>query len=168
MTGPVVLVGAPGAGKSTVGALLARALRTTFTDTDDLVEEAAGKSVAEIFVDDGEPAFRVLEAESVDRALATDGVVALGGGAVMSTSVRKALAGQRVVWLEVGLAEAVRRTGLGVSRPVLLGNVRGQMADLLKTRNAVYEDVATQRVLTDGTEPATVADEVARAIEGDV
>lgn len=168
MSPRVVLIGAPGSGKSTVAALLGQRWGCPVIDTDAEIERMTGKSIAEVFVDDGEPAFRDLEAEAVDRALATDGVVALGGGAVMSAEVREALAGQHVVWLEVGLADAVRRTGLGVSRPILLGNVRGQMADLLKTRNAVYENVATRRVLTDGTEPATVADEVARAIEGDV
>lgn len=165
MTGPVVLVGAPGAGKSTVGALLARALRTTFTDTDDLVEEATGKSVAEIFVDDGEPAFRALERAAVGRGLAGPaGVLALGGGAVLDPATRAALASHTVVHLEVGLAGAAQRVGLNRDRPLLLGNPRSQLKRLMDERRPLYAEVAVLTVDTDGRSAAQVAEAVVAAL----
>lgn len=156
-----VLVGTMGAGKSTVGRLLARSLGVGFADTDELVEEQAGKPVQEIFVDDGEPAFRSLEKATVARALTEhDGVLSLGGGAVLDPDTRALLAGHTVVFLRVGLAEAVKRVGLGVGRPLLLGNVRSRVKQLLDERTPVYEDVARISVDTDGRTPQDVAAEI--------
>jgi shikimate kinase len=162
----VVLVGPMGAGKTTVGRLLAERWGVGFRDTDRDVEERAGRSVADLFVEDGEPAFRALEREAVATALAGhDGVLALGGGAVMDPATREALAGHRVVFLRVGLADAAQRVGLGVSRPLLLGNVRGRMKQLLDERTPVYEAVAQWTVDTDGRTAAEVADEIADLME---
>jgi shikimate kinase len=166
MTPRVVLVGAMGAGKSTVGRLVADALGVGFLDTDEVVEAEVGRTVAEIFVDDGEAFFRDLERKAVATALAGhDGVLALGGGAVLDPDTRKLLEGHRVVFLRVGLSDAARRVGLGVSRPLLLGNVRGRIKQLLDERAPVYEAVAVHVVDTDGRTAAEVADQVRALVE---
>jgi shikimate kinase len=163
----LVLVGPMGAGKSTVAALLAQKWSVAARDTDDDVEREAGASVAEIFVDRGEQAFRALELEAVRRALAEhDGVLALGGGAVLAEETRALLRGRTVVFLDVGLADAVKRVGLGSGRPLLLGNVRGTLRALLAERHPVYLAVATHRVDTSGRTPEEVADEVLTLVEG--
>lgn len=151
-TGPrVVLVGTMGAGKTTVGRRLAQLWRVGFRDTDEDVEQAAGRPVPDIFVESGEAAFRELERAAVARALLEhDGVLALGGGAVLDPTTRERLVGHPVVFLRVGLADAARRVGLGVSRPLLLGNVRGRMKQLIDERTPVYESVAQHVVDTDG------------------
>jgi shikimate kinase len=162
----VVLVGAMGAGKTTVGSRLAERLGVGFRDTDADVEAAEGRSVADIFVESGEQHFRALERAAVARALGThDGVLALGGGAVMDAQTRAALAGHRVVFLRVGLAAAADRVGLGVSRPLLLGNVRGTIKRLLDERTPVYESVATHVVDTDGLDPEQVAAQVLAVVQ---
>ena len=164
----VVLVGSMGAGKTTVGRLVAAALAADFLDTDELVERKAGRTVSEIFVDDGEPHFRALEREAVAEALAThDGVLALGGGAVLDGTTRELLDGHRVVFLRVGLTHAASRVGLGVSRPLLLGNVRGRIKQLLDERAPVYESVARHVVDTDGLSAQDVADQVRAVVEED-
>ena len=156
-----VLVGAMGAGKTTVGRILGRKLGVGFLDSDHAIEEAAGKSVQDIFVDDGEAAFRALERDTVARLLLEhDGVLSLGGGAVLDPATRELLAGQRVVFLRVGLAEAVKRVGLGTGRPLLLGNVRARVKQLLEERNPVYEQLARFTVDTDGRSPEDVATEI--------
>lgn len=163
----VVLVGPMGAGKTTVAELLATAWGTTARDTDRDVEAAAGRPISDIFIDSGEDAFRALERSAVADALAThDGVLALGGGAVLDPGTRELLSGHRVVFLRVGLSDAVKRVGLGTSRPLLLGNVRGRIKALLDERTPVYESVATVVVDTDGRSPQDVAEEILAALEG--
>lgn len=168
-TGPsAILIGPPGAGKSTVGVLLARRLGLSFTDTDEMVEEAAGKPVADIFITDGEPAFREMERVAVARALAAGpGIVALGGGAIMDPGTQERLAGQRVVYLETGFAAAAKRIGMDQPRPLLLGNPRARLKALLDERLPVYERLAWLRVATDERDPAEIVAEVAAAIAGD-
>ena len=170
MTRPrVVLVGPMGAGKTTVAALLAEAWGLPVRDTDADVEAADGRTVADIFVESGEATFRDLETKAVADALAThDGVLALGGGAVLAESTRDLLQGHAVVFLRVGLTEAVKRVGLGVGRPLLLGNVRGRIKALLDERRPVYEEVATFVVRTDDRSADQVADEVAARVEEDL
>lgn len=152
MTGPVaVVVGPPGAGKTTVGEALAVALGVGFRDTDADIVAALGKSVGEIFTEDGEQAFRAAEEDAVARALAEhDGVLSLGGGAVLSARTRARLAEHTVVFLNVGLAEGVRRTGLSTARPLLAGvNPRAKFKELLDARLPLYREVATVEVDTD-------------------
>lgn len=163
-----VIIGPPGSGKSTVGAGLAERLGVTLRDTDADVERAAGKPIGEIFIDDGEERFRELERAAVAEALAEhDGVVALGGGAVLAAETQDLLAGHTVVYLRVGLAEAIKRVGLASARPLLVLNPRSQMRKLLEERLPIYERLGTVEVDTDGREPADVVDEVVRALEGD-
>lgn len=158
---PIVLVGAPGSGTSTVGELLAAALGRGFLDVDAVIEQRAGKPIPEIFVDDGEQAFRALEeATTIELLDHRDLVLSLGSGAVLSAAIRQALAGNRVVWLQVSAGTAVDRIGLGAARPPQLGNVRGRLIQLLNRRTPLYAEVASLRVATDD----LTADEVVTEI----
>jgi len=161
VTALVVLVGPPGAGKTTVAGLLATRLGVDVRDTDVDIETGAAAGVAEIFVDHGEAHFRELERAAVARAVTEhDGVVALGGGAVLDPSTRALLQGQPVVFLDVGVSEAASRVGLSTPRPLLLGNVRAQLKTLLDERRPLYTAVAAATVPTDGRTPQQVADAV--------
>jgi shikimate kinase len=162
----VVLVGPMGVGKSTVGHLLAGRLGLRYRDTDDDIVTEQGRTIAEIFVDDGEPAFRAIEKEAVRRALAEhDGVLALGGGAILDPDTRALLAQVRVVYLSMDVEEAVRRTGLNVARPLLAVNPRKQWRELMQARRHLYEEVATAVVATDGRTPEEVTQAVLDAVE---
>ena len=161
----VVLVGSPGAGKTSVGRRVADQLGVPFADTDALVEAAAGMSVSDIFVTLGEDEFRLQEADAVSRAVAEhDGVLSLGGGAVLREETRSRLAGLRVVWLRVTVADAAGRVGMNTARPLLLGNVRATLTSLLEQRNPVYEEVATDIVDTSKRSLREVTDEVLRLV----
>ena len=164
----LVVIGAPGAGKSSVGQRVSRKVQAPFVDTDRLVEAEAGKSVGDIFVTDGEAAFRELEAAAVAEALTSpDAVVSLGGGAILDPRTRALLVGEPVVWLRVGIAEATRRVGLGTARPLLLGNVRGTLIRLLDERTPLYEEVATWIVDTDHRSIEEAVSEVVGLVQGE-
>jgi shikimate kinase len=163
MSGSIVLIGAPGSGKTTVGAMLAERLGVPFNDADAIIVERAGRSIAEIFTDDGEAAFRALEEQVTAELLELPGVLSLGGGAVLSSTTRAALRSHRVVWLRIGLSQSVKRVGLDTARPLLLGNVRGQMLKLLNERAPLYAEVATEVVDTDDTTPAEVVETIMNA-----
>lgn len=168
----IVLVGPPGSGKSTVALALAARWQLTPRDTDDDVERATGRAVGDLFVEDGEERFRELEREAVRLALAEhDGVLALGGGAVLHPETQVALAAYRaaggvVVFLDVTLRYAAPRVGFNRARPLLLGNPRARWQSLLAERRPIYESVATLAVSTDGVSAATVAEQIEAAMAG--
>jgi shikimate kinase len=158
MAPKAVLVGLPGSGKSTIGRRLAKALNVTMLDTDVLIEQKTGRSIADIFATDGEKEFRRIEEDVVRAALAEhDGVLSLGGGAVTSPGVRAALAGHTVVFLEINAAEGVRRTGGNTVRPLLAGPDRAEkFRALMSQRVPLYRQVATIRVNTNRRNPGAV------------
>jgi len=166
----VVLMGPPGAGKSSVGAALARLLGETLRDSDADIEAVAGTSVAGIFVDQGEPAFRALEVTAVAMALEQDsGVLSLGGGAPLAEATQDALKAYKanggvVVFLDVSLTAVVPRVGLNATRPLLLGNPRQQWLGLMAARRPLYEELATMTVLTDDRTPSDIALEIAATL----
>jgi shikimate kinase len=158
----LVIVGPPGAGKTTVGRVVAQRLGVEFVDADALIEQRAGTTIADLFVTGGEDGFRVLERQVVADALAgTGGVLALGGGAVLAAETRELLRSHRVVHLDVGLADGLRRTGMSTARPLLAGvNPRATFKALLDARAPLYREVATVQVDTN----RRSANQVARAV----
>lgn len=166
-TGPlVVLVGPMGSGKSTVGELIARWLGVSYRDTDADIVAAQGREISDIFVDEGEPYFRELEREAVAAAVAGhDGVLALGGGAVLDEKTRELLTALPVAYLSMDVEEAVRRVGLGAARPLLAVNPRRQWRELMEARRPLYTEVARVVVATDDRTPEEVAQAVLDALE---
>jgi shikimate kinase len=159
----VVLVGPPGAGKTTVGRLLAERLGVAFRDTDEDVEAAQGKPISEIFFDDGEEAFRALERAAVAAALVEhEGVLSLGGGAVLAEETRALLQGHNVVFLTVGLGAAAKRVGLARDRPVLALNPRASLHQLMEKRMPLYREVAVLELDTSEASPEEVTTAILR------
>ncbi|MET9469642.1 shikimate kinase [Streptomyces sp. NPDC006544] len=155
-----------GSGKSTVGELIAQRLGVSYRDTDADIVAAQGRAISDIFVDDGEPYFRALEREAVAAAVAGhDGVLALGGGAVLDEGTRELLAGLPVAYLSMDVEEAVRRVGLGAARPLLAVNPRRQWRELMDARRPLYTEVARVVVATDDRTPEEVAQAVLDALE---
>ncbi|BDM68579.1 shikimate kinase [Streptomyces nigrescens] len=167
MTSPVVvLIGPPGAGKSTVGALLAERLGVGYRDTDADVVATAGRPIAEIFIDQGEAHFRELERAAVRSALGEHpGVLALGGGAVLDEGTRALLTGLPVIFLDVELADAVKRVGLDAPRPLLAVNPRKQWRELMERRRPLYTEVARAVIPTAERTPGQVAEAILDALE---
>jgi len=160
-----VQVGPPGAGKTTVGALVAARLGVPVGDTDEEIVARTGRPIAEIFVDDGEEAFRALEREAVADGLAGfGGVLVLGAGAILDPVTRERLAGHPVVFLSAGVPTSANRIGLNRDRPLLLGNPRQQLRALLDARLPLYREVAAATVETDELTPDEVADAVVAAV----
>ncbi|WP_181772716.1 shikimate kinase [Amycolatopsis pittospori] len=162
MSPRAVIIGPPGSGKSTVGPALAARLGLAFRDSDEDIVARAGKPITDIFAEEGEPAFRALEEEMVEKALAEhDGVLSLGGGAPITPGTRERLAGHTVVFLNVGMAAGVQRAGLSTARPLLAGvNPRATYKALLDARLPVYREVAMIEIETDRLTP----DEVVEAV----
>ena len=164
----VVLVGMPGAGKSTIGRRIASALNLPIVDSDLLMEQGEGNACGELYSELGEDAFRELEVGYVARALATGGVVSLGGGAIVTEEVRTLLQRHTVVWIDVTAEEGIRRTAEDASRPVLDGEDREQRyRDLLEQRESFYREVSSFRVRTDERPPQRVVAEVLGFIDVD-
>lgn len=162
MTPYAVLIGPPGAGKSTIGRRVAQALELELLDTDVAIERSTGRTIPEIFSHDGEPAFRAIEEQVVANALATHtGIVSLGGGSILSERTRALLASEIVVYLEISVAEGLRRTGANTARPLLAGpDPRAKYQNLMRIRRPLYRSAATIRIRTDGRSPARVVTQV--------
>jgi shikimate kinase len=163
---PIILIGPPGAGKTSVGKALAKKLSLNFLDSDKVVEEKSGKSISEIFITDGEPAFREMErAAVIDLIENQGGVIALGGGSVMDLEVSKRLLPMaNVVFLDVSISNAAPRVGFNRDRPLLLGNPRQQWIALMEKRRSTYEALAKARVSTDNKKPVEVVEEIVKEL----
>ncbi len=162
-----VLIGPPGAGKSSVGRQLAKILSCEILDTDIEIEHRSGKKISEIFTDDGEVVFRELEKIVVLDALkSATGVVALGGGSILDVEVADYLSKSEipVAYLEVSISQAAPRVGFNKERPLLTINPRQQWMALMEKRRPIYESLATIKVATDNRKPAEVAQEIATSI----
>ncbi len=156
----------PGAGKTTVGKLLARELSREFFDSDQVIEARVGKSVSDIFTQDGEPVFRQLEHDVIAELLeANDVVLALGGGSLGDDDTRARVKNATAIWLVTGLAQAVDRVGMNRNRPLLLGNVRGQLADLMIAREPLYKEVAAIAVDTSKLAPSEVVTDIVSELQ---
>ena len=167
MAPKAVLVGMPGSGKSTIGRRLAKAMGLPLLDTDVKIVETTGRTIPDIFANDGEREFRRIEEEVVKAALAEhDGILSLGGGAVTSPGVRDALAGHTVVYLEISAAEGVRRTTSGTVRPLLAGGDPAEKyRKLMGERVPLYRRVATMRVNTNRRNPGAVVRHIVHRLE---
>jgi len=166
----IVLVGLMGSGKTTVGKRIAQELGYEFADSDDLVASAAGKSVRDMFSQDGEAVFRKYESDAI-RSILADGkssiVLATGGGAVISSENRTVIShhASHVVWLDASVADLVVRTKSGTARPLLDGDAGKTLQSLSDQRSAWYEEVATLRIDTRGKSVAKVCSAVLEAID---
>ena len=169
MTKSIVLIGPPGAGKSTIGKQLARSLGSSFTDTDEIIEEQTGSTISRIFIDQGEPWFRKLEEEVVLRAITDlDGVLSLGGGAPLSEAAQAKIKSisDPVVFLDVSLATAAPRVGFNRDRPLLLNNPRAAWQELMDKRRPIYESLATQKIAVDGLTPKEIVAKIIQVVGG--
>ena len=163
----VVLIGAPGSGKSTVGAALAKALALDFIDTDHLIEEREGKAITDIFVVDGEPHFRAVELETLKHVLTlNDVVISLGGGAPISDQAQQLINSSEstVIFLDVSLATAAPRVGFNRDRPLLLGNPRAQWQALSDKRRPIYEALADVSIKVDDMSVEAITLEIEKSL----
>jgi len=159
----IVLIGPPGAGKSSIGKALAKELNLNFIDSDSEIEKISHKKISEIFIEDGEPAFRLLEVDVVRKVLADfDGVISLGGGAPINKEIQEVLgdADYPVVFIDVSIAQAAIRIGFNKDRPLLLVNPRQQWISLMNDRRPIYEKLASQTISSDNQKPHEVAKQI--------
>jgi shikimate kinase len=171
MLNKIVLIGPPGAGKSSIGKALAKELSLPFIDSDGEIEKSVGKKISEIFVDDGEPYFRALEVEKVKQLLHDFvGVISLGGGAPINSEISQILesADYPIIFIEVSIAQAAVRIGFNKDRPLLLINPRQQWMNLMTERRPVYEKLATDTVSSDSKKPHEVAKVIVEKIKAKI
>jgi shikimate kinase len=159
----IIFIGPPGSGKSSVGEEVAAILKLSHIDTDQLIEEKSGKRISDIFLDDGEPAFRRMEREIVLEVLQQDNcVISLGGGSVIDSEVADKLRVEpNVIYLEVSISNAAPRVGFNAERPLLVANPRQQWLKLMEDRKPIYEGLGRKRISTDNRKPKEVAREIA-------
>ena len=165
----VVLIGPPGAGKSTIGKALAKEIATEFIDSDSEIERITGKKISDIFVEEGEAVFRKTEVEVVTALLdGFEGVIALGGGAPINTQIQEALTGVDfpVIFIDVSISQAANRIGFNKDRPLLLINPRQQWMNLMSERRPIYEKLASQTVNSDSQKPHEVAKLISEKLKG--
>lgn len=167
MTPKIILIGPPGSGKSTIGKKLSEILSIDFSDTDALIEAKTSKSISDIFIELGEPEFRLIEAEVLRTALVEcTGVLALGGGAPISQAAQDAIVdtGVAVAFLDISLSTAAPRIGFNRDRPLLLGNPRAQWSELFATRRPIYEKISSLHIDANVGSPAEIAEKIAKEI----
>jgi shikimate kinase len=164
----IVLIGPMGSGKSTIGKVLAESMGCAFRDTDEMVVSQTGRSIADIFIEDGEESFRALEKIALRIALLEDEtVLALGGGACLSYDAQSALkaSGAYIVYLKISLSEVSSRVGFNRDRPLLLGSPRAQWQNLMNERAPIYEGLASFIVDVDGRSVQEITQEIAIAFD---
>jgi len=152
MAPKVILIGPMGSGKTTIGSLLAEKLGLSFRDTDHLIEEQEEKTVSQIFLDQGEDAFRAIEKRVLREELLKDGtVLSLGGGAPISIDAQSALRAiaSHIIFLDISLSTVAPRIGFNRDRPLLLNNPRGQWQTLMEARRPIYEAIADATINVD-------------------
>lgn len=165
----VVLIGPPGAGKTTIGRRLARVLNQEFVDSDAVIEHRVGKSCSEIFAEFGEEYFRELEAEVIAEALRQPGILALGGGAVTNPGTRALLEEQTVVFVDVSDDVGIERTTRPHNRhqrPLLAGaDASTRYRNLMAQRRPLYREAADYRARTDQRSPQQLVAEILGFLE---
>lgn len=158
-----ILIGAPGAGKSSVGKALSRELSTSFQDTDAIIIEEQGRSIPEIFAQDGESGFRAIERDVVLKALHSNkGIISLGGGAVLDLKVQREISASSaaVIYLHVGIKNVLARISNRSDRPLLASDPEKEWLAILNQRESLYKKLATIEVSTDNKKPFEVAKEL--------
>lgn len=171
MTEKVVLIGPPGAGKTSIGKALSKELNLPFVDSDAEIEKLIGKKISEIFVEEGEESFRKVEVKVVKDLLSEfKGVIALGGGAPINLDIQDLLskANYPVIFVDVSIAQAANRIGFNKDRPLLLINPRQQWLSLMSERRPIYEKIATSTVSSDNHKPSEVAKIISEKIESKI
>ncbi len=164
----IALIGPMGSGKTTIGQTLAQDLSLSFRDTDQMIIEQTGREISDIFIEDGEDAFRALEKIILRTALLEDEtVLSLGGGACLSVDAQSALraSGSFIVYLKISLAQVSNRVGFNQGRPLLMGNPRAQWQNLMNERAPIYESIATYIAEVDNKSVRELTDEIAIAYD---
>ncbi len=164
----IALIGPMGSGKTTIGQALAQDLSLSFRDTDQMIIEQTGREISDIFIEDGEDAFRALEKIILRTALLEDEtVLSLGGGACLSVDAQSALraSGSFIVYLKISLAQVSNRVGFNQGRPLLMGNPRAQWQNLMNERAPIYESIASYIAEVDNKSVRELTDEIAIAYD---
>lgn len=164
----IILIGPMGSGKTTIGQRLSSDLGLAFKDTDQMIESQSGRTISDIFIEDGEDEFRALEKIILRTGLLEDDtVLSLGGGACLSIDAQSALraSGAFIVYLKISLAQVSSRVGFNQGRPLLMGNPRAQWQSLMNERAPIYESISSYICEVDSRSIDDLASEIAIAFE---